>query len=135
MLIPFPAQFLINTERQRRHFALASRDYCELTSDTKLLDDSSVSVDVLLLEVSKKVSSFTDHLEHTSSGVMIVLVALEVLSKVSDSLGEDSYLYLRRACVLFAGSVSFDNSCFFFFSHHGVLPLFLIFSVVKGYGR
>ena len=88
----------------------------KLLTNTKLLDASTISLDILALEVSKKVSSLTYHLQKTSSGVMVLLVDLEVLGKVVDPLGEDSDLYLRGSGVGLMSSVSFDNSSFLVFS-------------------
>ena len=89
-----------------------------LLTDSELLDQNTVSVDVLLSKVVKKVTSAANHLEKTSSGVVVVLVNLKVFVKVVDSLCEDSNLNLGRTCVVLALLVSFDNSCFFFFAHH-----------------
>ena len=41
-----------------------------LLSETKLLNDSSVSLDVYLLEVVEEVSSVTYHLEETAAAVV-----------------------------------------------------------------
>lgn len=90
----------------------------ELLTETELFYDSTVSVDVLLLEISKKVTSVTNHLEKTSSGVVVVLVGLEVTCKVVDPLCEDSDLNLGRTRVVFMCSVSLDNGCFFFLQKH-----------------
>lgn len=38
-----------------------------LLSDAELIDDSAVSVDILLHEVAEKVSSLTDHFKKTAS--------------------------------------------------------------------
>ena len=38
-----------------------------LLTDTQLFDSSSISFDILLLEVVEKISSLTDHLEQTAS--------------------------------------------------------------------
>jgi repressor of nif and glnA expression len=86
-----------------------------LLTETELIDYSTVSVDVLLLEISEKVTSVTYHLEKTSSGVVVVLVGLEVSGKIVDSSCKDSDLDLRRSCVIFVGSVSLDNGCLFIF--------------------
>ena len=87
-----------------------------LLTNAKFFDSSSVSFDVLGLEVVEEVSSLTYHLKKASSGVMILLVYLEVLGKVVDSLSEDSDLYLGRTSIGLVSSVSFDNSSLFVFS-------------------
>ena len=93
-------------------------DFFKLLTDTQLLDNGSVSFDVILLQVVQKISSSTDHLVHTSSGVVILLVYLQVLGQVGDPSCQDSDLYLGRTCIGLMISVSFDNSGFFVFSQH-----------------
>ena len=74
----------------------------ELLTETELFDYCTVSVNILLLEISEKVASVTNHLEKTSSGVVIVLVDLQVSVKIVDSLSENSNLNLGRTCVVCA---------------------------------
>ena len=80
-----------------------------LLSETKLLNDSSVSLDVYLLEVVEEVSSVTYHLKETAAAVVVLMVALKVLGEVSYSVSKDSDLYLGRACVLLVDLVLSDN--------------------------
>lgn len=65
----------------------------ELLTKTELFDNSTVSVDVFLLEIRKEVTSMTNHLEKTSSGVVVVFVFFKVCGKVVDSLSENSNLH------------------------------------------
>ena len=90
----------------------------KLLTDTESLDGSSVSLDVVVLEILEKVSSLTDHLEQTASGVVVLLVCLEVFCEVTDPSCKDSDLYLGRACVGLVSSVGFDHSRLFVFSEH-----------------
>ena len=101
----------------------------ELLTETELLYDSTVSVDVLLLELTEEVTSVTNHLEKTSSGVVILLVDLQMFGKVVDSLGENCDLNLRRTSIVLACFVSCDNRSFFFFLHHSKNTSLKIFSV------
>ena len=50
-----------------------------------------------------------------------------LLGQVVDSLGENCDLYFSGTCVGVVQSVLFDYLCFFFFSHHGYIHLFIIF--------
>ena len=50
--------------------------------------------------------------------MMVFLMNLEMFIKVINSLCENSNLNFRRTCVSLMSSVSFDNSSFFFFTHH-----------------
>ena len=88
-----------------------------LLSQTELLNDSSVSFDVNLLEVVEEVSSGTDHLEETTAAVIVLVVALEVLGEVSYSLGKDSDLNLGRTCVTLVSCVLFNNCLLFCCCH------------------
>ena len=89
-----------------------------LLSETQLCNDSTISFDILLLEVTKEVTSLTDHLKKTSSGMMVILVDLEMFGQVVDLTGKDSYLYLGRTGIVLAELVLSDDLSFFFFAHH-----------------
>ena len=91
---------------------------CNLLTDAQLSDDRTVSVDVLLLQVSQQISSAADHLQHTSSGVMILLVYLQVLSQIIDSTCQDRDLHLRRTGIGLMIAVINDDSCLFFLTQH-----------------
>ena len=88
-----------------------------LLSKTKLLNDSSVSVDVGLLEVVKKVSSVTYHLEEAATAVVVLVVALEVLGEVRNSVSKNCDLNLGRSGVTLVGSVLFNNCLLFCCCH------------------
>ena len=59
-----------------------------LSTEAKLLYDSSVSLDVLFLEVVKEAASLTDKFEQRKTCDMVLLVAFEMLGKVSDTVGK-----------------------------------------------
>ena len=88
-----------------------------LLTDTQSLDDGTVSLDIYLDEVVEQRAALTDHLEQTAAGVMVLLVDLEVLGEVVDSLGEKSDLYLGRACVTLMSRILLHDSNLFFFQH------------------
>ena len=88
-----------------------------LLSETKLLNDSSVSLDVNLLEVVEEVSSVTNHLKETTAAMIVLVVALEMLGEVSYSVGKDSDLNLGRTCVTLVSCVLFDNCLLFCCCH------------------
>ena len=95
-------------------FALMPR----LLTDAQSRDDGTVSLDIYLGQVVEQRAALTDHLEEAAAGVMILLVDLEVLGKVVDTLCEQSDLYLGRACVTLVGGVLLHDSELFFFQHH-----------------
>ena len=83
-----------NTQTGRIEHLPALSTY-KLLTDTQFLNQSTISLDICLFEVIQKTSSLTYHLKKSTSGVMILVVCLEMLCKLFDSLCKDSYLYLR----------------------------------------
>lgn len=67
-----------------------------LLSDAELSDDSSVTLDVLLLQVSEHVAALTNHLQQATTGMVVVLVLLQMLGELLDALGQDCDLYFRE---------------------------------------
>jgi len=59
-----------------------------LSTETELLDDVTVSLDVNLLEVIQNLATFTYEAEQTATCSNVLLVLLYVLGKVSDTVGE-----------------------------------------------
>ena len=102
-------------------FALPS-DNLDLLSDAELGDDSSVTLDVVLCQVVQQTAALTDHLEQALTGVVVLLVDLQVLGELVDALGKDSDLNLGRTGVVCMGLVGFDYSSLLLFGDH-----FLIF--------
>ena len=56
--------------------------YSSLSTETKLLNDSSVSLDIDFLEIVKDTTSLTNELQERATSYIVVLVLLEVLSKM-----------------------------------------------------
>ena len=90
-----------------------------LLSQTQLFDDCTVAIDVLLLQVAQKVSSVTDHLQHTAAGVVILGVLLEVLVQFVDASGQNRDLYFGGTGVGFVGLVGSDDCLLGFLVDHG----------------
>ena len=103
-------------------FPFGNRSRFPLLTDTELVDDSAVTLDVLLLEVSEKISSVTDHLEKTAAAVVILRVDLQVLGERVDAVGEDRDLDLRRAGILLVDLVLCDDLLFYVLLNHGFTP-------------
>ena len=99
-----------------------------LLSETEALDKSSVSFDVLLCKVCKKLLSVTNHLGETSLRVEVLGVLLHVLGERVDAVGKDRDLYLGRAGVSFIDSVSFNESGFCFLGNHRKITFLFIFA-------
>ena len=106
---------------QEPHSSL--RQLMKLLSQTELFNDRTVTLDIGLLEVAEKVSSMADHLLKSAAAVVILVVGLEVLRQILDSVSQKRDLYLRRACVSLVGSVLLNNCLLFVLKHHGFLHL------------
>ena len=89
-----------------------------LLSDAELSDDSSVTLDVLLLQVSEHVAALTNHLQQATTGMVVVLVLLQMLGELLDALGQDCVLYCRRSGVGLVGTVWGYTFCLLFFADH-----------------
>ena len=63
-----------------------------LLTDTQLSDQGTVTVDVLLLQVSQHRTALTNHLQQTAARVVILLVYLQVLGQLLDAGGQDCNL-------------------------------------------
>jgi hypothetical protein len=59
------------------------------------LDDSSVSLDILFLEIVEEASTLTNQHQQPSARVMVFGVNLEMLGQVADPLAQNGDLYLR----------------------------------------
>ena len=103
-----------------------------LLSQTKLCYDSTVALDINLLEIAEKVLSVTDHLLKTAAAVCVVVVLLEVLGKVLDSVGQKCDLNLGRTCVALVSLVLIDDLKFDFCVH--VFFTFLFIALNQGFG-
>ena len=59
-----------------------------LSTETKLLDDASVSLNVNSLEVVQQLTSFTYKAEKRTTGYNVFLVLLHMLCEVIDTVGK-----------------------------------------------
>ena len=91
-----------------------------LLSESELCNDCTIALDILLHQVVEEVLSLTNHFEKTATAVVVVGVLLQMFGEVSDSLGENSDLYLRRTGISFVHSVVNDDLLLNFFYQHGV---------------
>ena len=98
------------------YFLLTVADL-KLLSQAELLNDSTVSLNVNLLEVAKEVTSVTNHLQKTSAAVVVMCVLLQMLVQVVDTACEKSNLYLRRTCVTLVYCILCNNFVLVHFFH------------------
>ena len=113
---------------ERRVVRMHTTLFSNLLTDTQLGDQGTIALDVLLHEIIEQAAALTDHLVQAAAGVVVLRVLLEVLGELSDALGEDSDLNLRRTGVAFVGAVGFDDSRLLVFEHHSVISTFHKFS-------
>ena len=66
-----------------------------LLSQSKSLDQGTISLNILILQIIQHTSSLSNHLQKSSSGVMVLGIVLQMLGQLSDPFGKDSDLNLR----------------------------------------
>src|SRR5262249_25146805 len=71
----------------------------ELLADAEGIDEPTIAVDVLRLQVVEEPAPLDDQLEEAAARVMVLRVDLEVLGQVRDALGQQRDLHFRRAGV------------------------------------
>src|SRR6218665_1073175 len=80
-----------------------------LAANAESTDQLGVTGFVLLLEIIKKRTAARHHLQKTTTGVVVLLVGLEVVGKGVDPLGQDRDLDFRRTGVALDGCVFLDK--------------------------
>jgi hypothetical protein len=65
----------------------------QLATQTKLGDDGTVTLHIVLLDVVEHATTTTNHHEETSTTVIVFLVRLQVAREVVDALGKDGNLH------------------------------------------
>ena len=83
----------------------------DVVADTELLDESAVLFDVAILDVLQHAAALTDEHHETTTGVVVLLVGLEMLGEVADALGQDSDLNLCAAGIALALAELLDELC------------------------
>ena len=106
-------------------------EYPKLLTDAESFDNRTVSFNVVLEKVVKELSSLTDHLLHTSAGVVVLRISLEVLGELGDPFGENSDLNFGRTGVTFVNCEGLDDVLLVFLCDHGVSPFKKIIFTVQ----
>ena len=70
-----------------------------LSPQPKLVDELSVAVKILPFQIIKQPTSLTHDSHQTTAGMMILLVALEVLGELVQALCQQTHLNLCRTCI------------------------------------
>ena len=83
----------------------------DVVTNAELLDKGAVLVDVLTLDVLQKATTLTDEHHQTATGVVVLLVNLQVLGEVADALGEDCDLDLGATGIMLVLAKLGDEFC------------------------
>jgi len=82
-----------------------------LLAETKFLDDCTIALDVLSLEVGEETTTLTYELNQGTIGNVILVVCLHVLSEVLNTVGEECNLALARTSVSGRCAILGKNLC------------------------
>jgi hypothetical protein len=85
----------------------------ELVPEAQFLDDLPVSVDIRTLQVVQETATTSDHLEESTTTVVVLLVEAEVIRQIVDLLGEQGDLNAGRASVGLVCPIFLDSRTFF----------------------
>lgn len=77
-------------------------------TETKVRDDLAVAFEVCALEIVEQTATPSDHLQQSTTAVMVLRVSAEVIGQVVDVLGENRNLNLGRARIGGVRAVLFD---------------------------
>jgi hypothetical protein len=85
----------------------------ELVPEAQFLDDLPVSVDIRTLQVVQETATTSDHLEESTTTVVVLLVESEVIGQIVDPLGEQRDLNAGRSTVGLMRPIFLDGRTFF----------------------
>ena len=85
----------------------------DLLSEVQCLDQIAVSLDIVVTKVVEQSSSLPDKHEKPPSGMVVLLVDLEMLGKVINPLGEYGHLDIGRTGILLMPLELFDDLLLF----------------------
>src|SRR5690554_2589766 len=95
-----------------------------LATQTQAADQAAVTAQILAFQVVQQLATLVSHADQTATGVVILLVVLEVPLQLVDVCSQQSYLDFRRTGVAFSTRI-LGNDCSFFFNAqcHDSFPL------------
>ena len=75
-----------------------------LLADSESFNDGAIPIGILRLQVIKKPTALTNHLEKPSAGMMILRMDLEMLRQITNSFAQNGNLNLGRSriCIMSA---------------------------------
>lgn len=92
-----------------------------LLANTELLDDRTVSLNVVLHEVVEQAATLAYQLQQTAPGGVVVLVFAEVLRKVVDAGRENGNLHFGRPGIIWPVAMLFDEFLRLLFRNHAAV--------------
>jgi len=81
-----------------------------LLAQTELLDELTVDVRLSGGQVVQEAATASDHLQKTRTGVVVLLVGLQVICQFLDALSNQSNLDLGGSGVAWVGLILLDNA-------------------------
>ena len=71
-----------------------------LLTETESLDDGTITIDIVIVEILQQLAALTDEHGQRTGCVVVLVVLLQVLCQVRDTIAEQGNLRLCRAGVL-----------------------------------
>src|SRR5690606_25878413 len=95
-----------------------------LATQTQAADQAAVTAQILAFQVVQQLATLVNHADQTATGVVILLVVLEVPLQLVDVCSQQSYLDFRRTGVAFSTRI-LGNDCrlFLYGRCHDRFPL------------
>ena len=92
-----------------------NRHVRRLAAQTQSLDESTVALDVLFLQIGEQLTALTNEHRQRACCVVILVVLLQVLGEVRNAIAEQSHLAFYRTCVGSAMTILLEDLYLFFF--------------------
>jgi hypothetical protein len=90
-----------NERNQRRPPGRSDPENRSLTANTEALNQGLVPFRATALQVVQEAPAASDHRQQSTTGMMVLLVRLEMVRELQNSLAQDGYLYLWRPAIGF----------------------------------
>ena len=119
----------------KRHKPFGFVPFPCLLTDTELLDNRTITIDVLLGQIAQQIATVTNHLQQTTAGMMVVGMLLQMLGQLVDASGQNRDLNLRRTGIGVMQLVSGDDLIFNVLLDHFIFHLSIKFSRITDDGR
>lgn len=99
-------------------------------ANVQLGNDLLITLLVLVLKIVEKTSAITNHLDQAVPGTMVLRVPFQVIGKLLNPFGKNSYLHIGRTSVTIMTLKLFLDGFLVYLAHFTALyPVFLVFSL------